>query len=725
MTTADQNTRTNDPSHSSDVGSCGIAVDRATYRQIAANRGWNVKWSHGAPAITAHAYLGGGSANRYYNRIGPCTVSGLPGRAVSRVIPVDRAKSRQIAPANEANLRSNQPAPFDPAATPPVGATIRWRHSFSISGFQCFTPRSRRLAGCCLSHYNAGMQMPHQLRRRSFVKSLALTAMAPTLATAQTASTKSAIGKEVAADLVIIGGGLGGCAAALAAARHGLRVIITEETDWFGGQLTSQAVPPDENPWVETFGGTRAYLEFRRRIRDYYYRNYPLTAEARSRPYLNPGNGGVSRLCHEPRAALAALEELFAPHVSGGRILPLLRHQATGATTGNDRVEAVSVRNLDSGHEVILRAPLFADATELGDLLPMTKTEYVTGAESRKETDEPHAPEKIAPQNMQSFTCCFAVDYLPGEDHPISKPETYEFWRDYVPALKPAWTGRLLAWECCDPVTLKVRKFDHDLGKGRGLWTYRRIADKSQFLPGAYPGDISLVNWPQNDYMLGNLCEVPAEEARRHLAAAKQLSLSFLYWLQTDAPRPDGGTGWKGLRLRPDIVGTEDGLAKSAYIRESRRVRAEFTVREQHVSTEYRMKETGATREEVTAAAFPDSVGVGSYRIDLHPSSGGDNYIDISSVPFQIPLGSLIPQRMENLLPACKNLGVTHISNGCYRLHPVEWNIGESVGHLVAFCREHKTVPRAVRNKAELLKGFQNRLSEEGVPLSWPKVTPR
>ena len=46
-------------------------------------------------------------------------------------------------------------------------------------------------------------------------------------------------------DLVIAGGGLGGVAAALAACRSGLRVALTEETDWVGGQLTQQAVPPD------------------------------------------------------------------------------------------------------------------------------------------------------------------------------------------------------------------------------------------------------------------------------------------------------------------------------------------------------------------------------------------------------------------------------------------------------------------------------------------------
>src|SRR6267142_1830995 len=98
--------------------------------------------------------------------------------------------------------------------------------------------------------------------------------------------------------------------------------------------------------------------------------------------------------------------------------------------------------------------------------------------------------------------------------------------------------------------------------------------------------------------------------------------------MQTEAPRPDGRTGWKGLRLREDVVGTADGLAKYPYIRESRRIKAEFTILEQHVGTDARMKVTGQKRDELTATQFPDTVGVGSYRIDCHPSSGSNNYID-------------------------------------------------------------------------------------------------
>jgi hypothetical protein len=535
--------------------------------------------------------------------------------------------------------------------------------------------------------------------------------------------------RERRADVIILGGGVGGCAAALAAARAGCSVLLTEETDWIGGQLTQQAVPPDEHPWIESFGCTRSYRRFRDGVRAYYRRHYPLTAEAREAVFLNPGNGLVSRLCHEPRVALAVLQEMLAPFISSGRVQLLLQHKAVAADTKGDRVESVKVHNLRDDRTVVLTAPYFLDATELGDLLPLTGTEFVTGAESHKETGESHAPAESQPDNHQAFTCCFAIDYLSGENHTIERPDEYETWRRYVPKLKPAWPGPLLSWKMANPITLKERAVSFDpSGPGAGgmnLWLYRRILDRRNFRSGSHRSDVCLINWPQNDYWLGNLYNVKPEEAARHLRRAKQLSLSLLYWMQTEAPRPDGGAGWKGLRLRPDVVDTDDGLAKYPYVREARRIRAEFTVLEQHVGTEARRKATGKKDDELKAEPFADSVGIGSYRIDLHPSSGGDNYLDISSLPFQIPLGALLPRRVENLLPACKNLGVTHITNGCYRLHPVEWNIGEAAGALAAFCLARKEPPRQVRKNGKLLAEFQKRLQEDGVELHWPRLTPR
>ena len=216
----------------------------------------------------------------------------------------------------------------------------------------------------------------------------------------------------------------------------GRTVVLTEPTDWIGGQLTSQAVPPDEHPWVEQFGVNASYRELRQGIRDYYRRHYPMTAEARMARSFNPGNGGVSKLCHEPRVALAVLTAMLAPYASSGRLLCLLEHEPVRADVQGDRVRAVVVRDRRTGHERSLVAPYFLDATELGDLLPMAGVEFVIGAEAQDRTGEPHAAPAAQPDNQQAITCCFAVEYLDGQDHTIDRPAEYAFWRDYVPALQ-------------------------------------------------------------------------------------------------------------------------------------------------------------------------------------------------------------------------------------------------------------------------------------------------
>ena len=121
---------------------------------------------------------------------------------------------------------------------------------------------------------------------------------------------------------------------------------------------------------------------------------------------------------------------------------------------------------------------------------------------------------------------------------------------------------------------------------------------------------------------------------------------------------------------------------------------------------------------------FKDSVGIGCYRIDLHPRVSGAGYLDLGCWPFQIPLGSLIPVRVDNLIPGGKNLGVTHITNGAYRVHHVEWSIGEAAGLLAVFCLERRAIPRGIRNNARVLEEFQGLLSRQGIPLSWQTLAP-
>src|SRR5260370_55398 len=170
------------------------------------------------------------------------------------------------------------------------------------------------------------------MHRRSFLTSLL----------ALPASLRAA--KDLTAGIAIMGASVGGCAAALAALRNGMRVILTEETRWVGGQLTSQAVPPDEHPWIESFGCTRLYRDYRNAVRDYYRRYYPLTEPARAQPYLNPGNSWVSKITHEPRVSLAVLENMLAPYASAGRLTLLLRHRPIAADIAGDVMRAIHIK---------------------------------------------------------------------------------------------------------------------------------------------------------------------------------------------------------------------------------------------------------------------------------------------------------------------------------------------------------------------------------------------
>ncbi|MGH8880303.1 MAG: FAD-dependent oxidoreductase, partial [Stackebrandtia sp.] len=57
-----------------------------------------------------------------------------------------------------------------------------------------------------------------------------------------------------------------------------------------------------------------------------------------------------------------------------------------------------------------------------------------------------------------------------------------------------------------------------------------------------------------------------------------------------------------------------------------------------------------------------------------------------------------------------------------YRLHPVEWAIGEAVGALTAHCLADGVPPRKVRQDERRLRDYQRLLSEQlDIPLAWPE----
>jgi hypothetical protein len=534
--------------------------------------------------------------------------------------------------------------------------------------------------------------------------------------------------------VLIVGGGTGGVAAALALASRGVHCVMTECTDWIGGQLTAQAVPPDENRWIEGKEGvqsaTRSYLAYREGVRAWYQKHAPLTATARADAYLNPGNGWVSHLCHSPKVGHTVLEQALAPFVASGVLTILLNTEAVSAEVDGDRVRSVTV--VRDGTETTIEADYVLDATELGDLLRLTSTAYFAGAEHTSVHGELHGrKDKSDPHDVQAISWCFALEHRPGEDHTIPRPANYDFWRNYVPPLMPPWPGRLFSWTQIGGEEHKPRTFrfvphpSEPKPEEWEMWRYRRIVDASLFTdPRGYP-DVALINMVQMDYFLKPTLEVSPEQREQAFREAREQSLCFVHWMQTEAPRMDGtdAVGFPGLRLRGDELGTADGFAKHPYIREARRLDARVIVTERHVGMQQRRAEGLVPRDapaQGIGECFADSVGIGHYRLDLHPSTAMRNSIYVEAAPFRIPMGALIPKTTRNLLAAGKCLGVTHITNGCYRLHPVEWNVGESAGHLAAYCVEQGLDPAAVHESLQHTRTLQSQLTRSGIPLSWP-----
>ncbi|MDF2700020.1 MAG: dependent oxidoreductase [Haloplasmataceae bacterium] len=511
-------------------------------------------------------------------------------------------------------------------------------------------------------------------------------------------------------DAVVLGASIGGCLAALSIAKKGFHVILTEEYAWIGGQFTSQGVPSDEHDLIEKYGCTKSYRMFRNRVREL-YKNDPLVKdEVKNDKELNPGGGWVSRISHDPRLTLQILHEMLEEYVENGLITILTGYKPVGTDTSNDKINEILIENVSTQEQHILKAKIFLDATDTGEVLPLTQTEYVTGRESKAMYQELHALDEADPYDMQSITWICALEYCEGENHTIEKPEKYDFFKNYQMNYAD---DVILSWYGPDGNNKGKKRLYGMFGWPKGedgrvipcLFPYRRVINGSNYKEKI--NDVSLINWPQNDYYLGNVIEDYNAEFHKYMS--KQQTLSLVYWLQTEAKRPDGGKGYPGLKLRGDVLGTTDGLAQAPYIRESRRLKALYTIKEQDISVE----------NNKSLPHFWDTIGIGSYKIDMHMTTKSNSYFYYATWPFEIPLGSIIPQKTKNLLAACKNIGTTHLTNSCYRLHPVEWNIGESAGYFAAFCLEHDLLPHEVYSSKDSVRKFQTELDSVGVELHW------
>ncbi len=507
--------------------------------------------------------------------------------------------------------------------------------------------------------------------------------------------------REMRCDMLIAGAGTGGVAAALEAARRGHSVCLTEETDSLGGQFHS--VPAlDEHKFIEISGATRSYHELRHRIREHYRRNFRLSAAAAQWENLNPGSCYVSSLCYEPKVTEQILEEMLRAQT---KVQLLRRTRVVHLERTGDRIASALAYNFETKETLRLLPRFVLDATEMGDLLPLAKVPYVVGSEAQSETQEPHAAPQPNAACVQSFTYTFGVEHREGEDHRIAKPEGYERIRDSQPFTLRFNYPEEFGWR--GMYTYSVFGDDAPIPNNmspRPFFPWRRLLATRNFEGNQVPRDLVLMNWPRQDYHDESVLDRTPTDTARILQAAKRVALSFLYWMQNDIPRDDGkGTGYPGFFLRKDVMGSADGLSKYPYIRESRRIRAQGIVAEQDMNID--------VEGESRARWYADSVGTGFYMVDIHPCGANERGRMMMPRPFQIPMATMLPRGVKNFLPAAKNIGVTHLTNGAFRLHPIEWNIGESAAVIASLALATGTLPDAARVQPELAR--------IGVPLVW------
>jgi hypothetical protein len=497
-------------------------------------------------------------------------------------------------------------------------------------------------------------------------------------------------------DIVVVGASLGGVAAALRAAAMGASVCLLEASEWIGGQYSAQGLTRgDETEWVNKgIGCTELYRQFRIAAQRYYTENFTLSEAGKKLDPFDPGAPDAryaTNLRVAPRVAHEVMSTMLAestPPVTVLTGMPVVAVEMAGP-----RVQAVIARPF-YGAEERFTAAYVLDATDLGELLQLADVPHSVGAEGNAEFDEPAAPAAPHPGWIQPITVPIALERRPdGENHTIPKPTGYDEIVKARPFKMLFGTSGVF----------KVTGSD-------SLFNYRQFIAHGNFADAALPYDVTTLNDSSNDYTPRSIPTGNPDLDAAIVVAARARSVAYAYWLQTACPRDDGkGNGYPNVRIATEVFGTYDGTAPLPYIRESRRIHARTTVRQQDI----------VVGDAPRAKLFADSCGIGYYRLDMHTVDGMSGYSGGQPSKFQIPLGALIAPAIENLLPACKNLGVTHITNSAYRVHPIEWNVGEAAGALAAFCIKRGVAPGGVIDQAPLLREFRHALLEAGVPLFW------
>ncbi|MGK7915995.1 MAG: FAD-dependent oxidoreductase [Prochloraceae cyanobacterium] len=446
--------------------------------------------------------------------------------------------------------------------------------------------------------------------------------------------------EKITTEVLVVGGGTGGTAAAIQAARCGVQTIIVSEFPWLGGMLTSAGVAAPDGNELAAFqtGLWGAYLQALRQ--------------------KQPGgldNGWVSMFTYHPSIGA----EIFADWV---KQLPNLKW-----ISGKTPLAVLRQGNKITGvrfDRLVIEAQITLDATELGDLLALGEVPHRWGWELQQQFNEPSAP-----VSFNELT----------DRYRVQVPTWVVILEDY---------GKSAQAATIPPSSLSPLPFV-------GAWDNYGAEKFLNY--GRLPEGLLMINWPQNgnDYGEGLERIVESEASRQQfLQEAYYHSQNFAHFIQTQLGRRYG----LAKNVFPHSLG-DGAYALHPYYRESRRLQGQLTVTEKDILP---IPGGRVAALPVTAEGKVTSIAVGNYANDHH-YPGVEFPLEPKSIrwggrwtgtPFTIPYSALVPASVEGLLVGEKNISVSHIANGSTRLQPVVMNLGQAAGMAAALCIELNFQPQ-------------------------------
>ena len=454
-------------------------------------------------------------------------------------------------------------------------------------------------------------------------------------------------------DVLVIGGGTSGVAAALSSARQGVKTYLLEEGPWLGGMLTAAGVSAVD-------GNTKLPSGIWGEFRDSLINRYG------SKKALQ--TGWVSNHLFEPSVG----NQIFQNMIKNETFLE--PYFGTEVIAIEKRERGWKIKFKSSSQTFILFAKIVIDATELGDIAARVGVAYDVGMDSRLTHGEDIAPVKENDVIQDMTYVMILKDHL--KDMTIEKPRGYDPEVFYCASESD---------QC------KIgEKMNRTLWPKDSLLSYGRL-----------PKGKVMINWPinGNDYYV-NVIEQKLEERHQSFEKAKLKSLQFLYYLQSEL-------GFNTYGLVADEFPTDDGFPLIPYHRESRRINGITTLTVNHIAKPYNQQQ----------ALYRTGVAVGDYPVDHHHASHPDaqNLPELHFYPvpsYNVPIGCLLPQNIDNFIVAEKSISVTNIVNGTTRLQPVVLQIGQAAGVIAALSVQENLSPAKVS-----IRKVQNRLLKQGVYL--------